>query len=47
MRSVLIAVRAELIQFQPRCGIPTVLFSGVAGNPRRALVRVGAALSTL
>jgi hypothetical protein len=44
---VLIAVGAELFQFQPCRGVAAVLFGGVTGDPWRALVRVGAALGTL
>lgn len=44
---VLVAVGAELFQFQARGGVAAVLLGGVARHAGRALVGVGAALGAL
>ncbi len=46
VRRVLVAMGAELLQFQPCSGVATVFLSGVAGNPSGTLVGVGTALGT-
>ena len=42
----MIAMGAELLQFQTGGGIATVFGRGITGNPRRALGRITAAFRT-
>lgn len=44
--SVLVAVGAELFEFEPGGGVATVLHGGVTRNTWRTFVGVGATLST-
>lgn len=43
---MLVAVAAELFQFQPGRCVTAVLSGGVTGDPRRSLVGIGATLGT-
>ena len=47
MHGVLVAVRAEFLQFDAAGSVTTVLFSRVSRNPIRPLIVVGATLSAL
>ena len=41
MESHLVELRAELHQFQPFCGVPTIFLGRVAGHTRRTLFGSG------
>jgi hypothetical protein len=46
MSRVLVTVRTELFEFNPRCSVTPVLFSGVTRHPRRPLIQIRSTFGT-